>query len=127
MKTNPGCNIAGNVITIASPFDTAYTGGTEIEVRVNGGTNPLSVTTPVNYRIETLLGGNVIDETDGTNFFTPVAGEITTGSTATSSSVTTYEAAVFTLSFTPTHIIPTNGKILITIPAEIGISNAVTL
>lgn len=134
--TNPTtCTVSTNVITFTEPFgsSTSYTGGVALSFTLASGNNPTSVRdagTFIFTTYNTISGADyLVDTYSSASLLTPSIGTITSGLAVTSSSyVTYYSPAQYTISFNPTHQIPVSGKLIITIPTtSIGVYSTSTL
>jgi len=132
LVSTPGtCTVNSEVITITQPFGSSgtYTGGTALSFVINGGYNPMSVK-PVGAFIITSYNvisstQYLVDNATASGLFTPTAGTITANLSANSNSTITYASdVIYQLTFSPQHMIPENGKLIITIPtSDITIAN----
>ena len=117
-------------ITIGSPFGSGtFAGGTQLTITIDSVSNPVSVQTVGAFTVETynVISGTayMIDTgTGGTTDYTVTQGAIVAPMSATPATAeASLDPVTYTISFTTGNNVPSGGKVKVTFPSDIVISD----
>ena len=122
---------AAKTVTLDSPFGSnTYAGGTALAITISNVENPVSVQSVGAFAVATynVISGTayMIDTGTATSTtpYTVTSGSIVAPMSATPGSLVANAAGVtYTISFTPSHKIPSGGKVKVTFPSDVTISD----